>query len=155
MADDKKKLREEGGPAADRILPNVKHFLYVDNPSEEYGGKEIRQKSRDFLLAHLINCEKVFQLSARREVEERISQHVNAHQEALKKQEQLEAELKVHDEIERLRIPVEVNRARKEGEEPGRAQRNTIPIFDKEANFIAKIVKKKRGLFCNVTKLNL
>ena len=94
VADDKKKLSGQGGPAADRILPNVKHFLYVDNPPEEYGGKEIREKSRDILLAHLINCEKVFQLSARREVEERISQHVNAHQEALKKQEQPEAELK-------------------------------------------------------------
>ncbi|XP_062506670.1 uncharacterized protein LOC134183205 [Corticium candelabrum] len=137
VADDKKKLREEGGPAAGRILPNVKHFLYVDNPPEEYGGKEIREKSRDILLTHLIvNCEKVFQPPIMREVKERISQHANAHQEAIKKQEQMEVELKrVHDEIERLQIQVEVNKANREKEEAEKAMaREMEAIIEQKAN---------------------
>ena len=145
VANDKKTLREEGGPAANRILPFVKHFLYVDNPPEEYGGKEIREKSRDILLTHLIvNCEKVFKPPARREVDQRISQHANAHQEALQKQAQMEAELKqAHEENERLRIQVEVDKAiRKKREDAGKAMALSMKAMIKQQADLAKKSKQ-------------
>ena len=146
VADDKKKLREEGGPAANRILPFVKHFLYVDNPPEEYGGKEIREKSREILLKHLIvNCEKVFQPPVMSEVDQRISQHANAHQEALQKQEQMEAELKkAHDETERLRIQVEVDKAIRKKEKAGKAMALAMKAIIEQQSELAKKMKEQQ-----------
>ncbi|XP_062514317.1 uncharacterized protein LOC134189935 [Corticium candelabrum] len=133
---DKKKLKEEGGSAASRILPYVRYFLYVDNPPEQYGGKEVRECSKEILLKHLIvNCEKVFQPPVMREVKQKISEHARAHQEAIDKQVQLKAELKeARDQVERLRIQAEVDKASKEKDEAGKAMaREMEAIIDRKA----------------------
>ena len=67
---DRRELEE--GEAAKKILPGVKHFIYVDNPSLKYGSMEAltaRASSRKKLLKHIIeDCQNVFQPPMLREV---------------------------------------------------------------------------------------
>ena len=93
---DRRELEEED-EAAKRILPGIKHFIYVDNPSPRYGSMSLaaRASSRKKLLKHIIEkCENVFQPPMLREVQQRISVHAQKLEEAKERQEKLEAEIK-------------------------------------------------------------
>ena len=147
----------------------MKYFLYVDNPhTDDKEGKEKRKKSREILLQHLIlNCEKVFKPPVMREVIQRISQHTNAQKEALEEQERLEPELKkAKDKMEQLLIQVELDKAKREGEDAGKAMAQEMKavterkaselgvaerflaesagaLNDKGVGFVVKIAKEK------------
>ncbi|XP_062500299.1 uncharacterized protein LOC134177499 [Corticium candelabrum] len=68
VANNKEQLQKTN-KYAQRVLPNVKYFLHVDNPPSEYNGKTAREDSREILLKHLIvSCEKVFHPPVLREI---------------------------------------------------------------------------------------
>ena len=109
METDTALLREQKG-AASRIMPNVKHALYVDNPPPEYSeSNEARKKSQDILLSQLAFSTERYKPPVLDEVNEKISEHVENQRKAVEKQEQLEKELKeARTQNEKLRLQSEI-----------------------------------------------
>ena len=126
---DRRELEEED-EAAKRILPGIKHFIYVDNPLLVYGPMSLaaRASSRKKLLTHIIEkCENVFQPPTLREAQQRFSVHAQKLEEVKEKEKKLEelkrqkAEAKAEME-KNMRMAVERIAAEKAATRKGAAE---------------------------------
>ncbi|XP_062523032.1 GTPase IMAP family member 4-like [Corticium candelabrum] len=139
--DDLRRLKQEGGEAAKRILPGIQHFIYVNNPDplDTEQATALRAASRKKLLGHLIdNCFDVFRPPILCKIQQRISAHAQASEESteeLIELQRLNDKLKkCEDYVRRAKLEKEIEvEKRKKAEAEAKTMKEMTTIGKEQA----------------------